>query len=110
MDLLCDVGPRLFLDAGGEGIGLFQRETTVEKVECLNGRGAFAAARGALARVGAIERAKYRLAFTPDLVRVNHPAQPVLGKRFDGLEAAESAAVVEQVEAPAVHLQVQLPA
>src|SRR5436190_709024 len=109
-DLFRGVIADLGLHADGEGVSLFESETAVEKVERLNRRGALTPARGALAGVGTIESSEHRLALAADLVRVDHPAQAIAAEGLNGLEAAQSATIVEQVEPAAVHLQVQLPA
>ena len=76
-DLLRDVVAGLRLHAGGEGVGLLEGEAAVEEIQCLDRRGGFAAAGGALAGVGTIEGAEHGLAFAADLVRVDHAAQAV---------------------------------
>ena len=93
-DLLREVVAGFPLHAGGEGFGGVEGEAAVEEVERLNRRRALAAAGGALAGVGAVERAEDGFAFAADFVGVDHPAQPVAGKGLDGLEAAQAAALV----------------
>lgn len=106
-DLFGGVGAGFLLHAGGEGFGLFEGEEAVEEVECLDGGGAFDAAGGALAGVGAVEGAEDGLGFAAHFVGVDHAALVFGGECFDGIETAEAAALIEEIEAAAVHLRIQ---
>jgi hypothetical protein len=106
-DLVGDGGAGLGADPAGEGVGFLEHEAAVEEIERLQWRGGFAASGGALAGIGAVERAEDRLAFASDLVGVDHAPAALVRVGIDRQEAGEAAAFVEEVEAATEHGEVQ---
>ena len=96
--------------AGGERGGGLQGEAAVEEVQCLNGGRGFAAAGSALTGIRAIKGSKHGFGFAADFVGVDHAPQTVAGEGFHGVESTQAAALIEEVESRAIHLQIQLSA
>ena len=65
---------------------------------------------GALAGIGAVEGTEDRFRLAADFVGVDHAALVVGREGLDGIEAAEAAALIEKIEATAMHLQIELAA
>jgi hypothetical protein len=102
--------PASFFTRDGEGFGLGEGEAAVEEVEGLDRGGAGAADGGALAGVGAVEGTEDGLGFAADFVGVDHAALVVGREGLDGFEAAETTALIEEIEAATMHLQIELAA
>ena len=106
-DLCGDVVTGFLLHASGEGMRMIECETAVEEIQRLDRRGAGAADGGALAGVGAIEGSEDGFRFTTDFVRVDHAALVPCRGCLNGCEAAQTAALVEEVVTAAIHRQIK---
>ena len=107
LDSVAVPGRRVTFDARGKRLGHLDRERAVDEVEGLDRRRRLAAAGHRLAGIGAVEGAKHALLLHPHLVGVDHPLQPVAGKRLHRREAVEAAARTKQIEASAPHRGVE---
>ena len=106
-DLFLGIGTSLLLHACRKCRALLLCEDAVEEVEGLDGGGAFDAAGGALAGVGAVEGTEDGFGFAAHFMGVDHAALIVGIEGLDGIEAAEATALIEEIEAAAIHLQIQ---